>query len=71
MLDTNEIHYKNLVVTGMTGGSPADYRIALHLMETGRINARAVVSDVFAMNDLKKAYEAAMSGNSMKVVIKG
>jgi L-iditol 2-dehydrogenase len=70
-LDTNEIHYKNLVVTGMTGGSPSDYRIALRLMETGRINARAVVSDVFAMNDLKKAYEAAMSGNSMKVVIKG
>ena len=29
MLDTNEIHYNNLVVTGMTGGSPRDYRIAL------------------------------------------
>jgi len=71
MLDTNDIHYKNLVVTGMTGGSPRDYRIALRLMETGRIKARAVVSDAFAMKDLKKAYEAAMSGNSMKVVVKG
>jgi L-iditol 2-dehydrogenase len=71
MLDTNEIHYKNLIVTGITGGSPRDYRIALGLMETRRINARAVVSDVFAMNDLKKAYEAAMSGNRMKIVVKG
>jgi L-iditol 2-dehydrogenase len=70
-LDTNEIHYKNLIVTGMTGGSPRDYRIALRLMEAGRINARAVVSDVFAMKDLKKAYEAAMSGNKMKIVVKG
>ena len=35
-LDTNAIHYKNLVVTGMTGGSPRDYRDALKLIETRR-----------------------------------
>jgi L-iditol 2-dehydrogenase len=70
-LDTNQIHYKNLVVTGMTGGSPRDYRIALRLMESGKVRTRAVVSDVFAMKDLEKAYEAAISGNGLKVVLKG
>ena len=70
-LDTNQIHYKNLIVTGMTGGSPRDYRIALRLMETGKVKARNIVSDVFAMKDLEKAYQAAMSGKGLKVVLKG
>ena len=69
-LDTNEIHYKNLDVTGMTGGSPRDYRIALRLMESEKVKVREVVSDVFTMKDLAKAYEVAMLGKGMKVVIK-
>ena len=37
-LDVNIIHYKNLVVTGMTGGAPRDYRTALNLIESGRLD---------------------------------
>lgn len=70
-LDTNQIHYKNLDITGMTGGSPRDYRVALRLMESGKVRARDVVSDVFAMEDLKKAYDVALSGKGLKVVLKG
>ena len=33
-LDTNRIHYKNLFVTGTTGGSVEDYRIALRLVQS-------------------------------------
>jgi L-iditol 2-dehydrogenase len=31
-LDSNAIHYGNLIVTGTTGGSALDYRIALRLL---------------------------------------
>lgn len=68
-LDTNAIHYKNLIVTGMTGGSPQDYRTALKLIESGRVDVRRIISDVFPINEVRKAYEVALSGRGMKVVM--
>ena len=38
-MDTNLIHYKNLYVTGSTGGSIADYRLALRLVQSRRLAA--------------------------------
>ena len=68
-LNTNAIHYKNLVVTGMTGGAPQDYRTALKLIESGRIAVRKIVSHVFALREVGRAYEVALSGEGMKVVM--
>jgi L-iditol 2-dehydrogenase len=68
-LDTNAIHYKNLVVTGMTGGSPRDYRDALKLIETRRVDVRRIISDVFPMQQMSAAYERAVSGQGMKIVV--
>jgi L-iditol 2-dehydrogenase len=68
-LNTNAIHYKNLVVTGMTGGAPQDYRTALKLIESGRIDVRKIVSHVFALHEVGRAYEVALSGTGMKIVM--
>ena len=46
-LDTNAIHYGNLIVTGTTGGSVEDYRIALRLVAGKRVDLTRVVSHVF------------------------
>ncbi|MHB9036421.1 MAG: zinc-dependent dehydrogenase [Armatimonadota bacterium] len=68
-LDTNLIHYKNLVVTGVTGGSPYDFRLAARLIETKRIDAKSVVSHRFATGDMAKAFDVSMNGETMKVII--
>lgn len=68
-LDTNPIHYKNLVVTGMTGGCASDYATALRLIAERKINIAAVVSDVFPLSRIEDAYAAALSGKRMKVVL--
>ena len=68
-LDTNRIHYRSLLVTGMTGGSPEDYRTALKLIEAGRVDVARVISHVFSVRDLSKAYDVALSGDGMKVVL--
>lgn len=68
-LDTNAIHYKNLIVTGMTGGSPQDYQAALRLIEARRVDVTQVTSHVFAIDEVGKAYEVALSGKGMKVVM--
>lgn len=68
-LNTNAIHYKNLIVTGMTGGTPQDYRMALKLVESRRVDVRQIVSHVFSLREIGQAYEVALSGAGMKIVM--
>ena len=67
--DTNLIHYRQLVVTGVTGGAPRDFRAALALIGAGRVPVDRVVSHRFPLLDLAAAYQAAMGGDAMKVVL--
>ena len=67
-LDTNLIHYKNLYVTGSTGGSIADYRLALRLVQSRRLDLESLVSDRFALDQLEAGYRTALAGAVGKVV---
>lgn len=68
-LDTNAIHYRNLTVTGTTGGSAADYRTALQLVAGQRVDLLKIVSNTFALGDLQAAYATALAGAAGKVVL--
>lgn len=68
-LDTNAIHYGNFHVTGSTGGSVEDYRIAMRLVAGKRIDLGRVVSDVFRLDELRQAYDAALAGSEGKIVL--
>jgi L-iditol 2-dehydrogenase len=68
-LDTNAIHYGNFLVTGSTGGSVQDYRIALRLVAGKRVDLTRVISDTFPLAELKQAYETALAGPAGKVVL--
>jgi L-iditol 2-dehydrogenase len=67
--DTNLIHYRQLIVTGVTGGSPRDFRAAMRLVATGRIPIDRVVSHRFARADMTQAFDVALKGEAMKVVL--
>jgi len=68
-LDTNAIHYRQLVVTGVTGGSPRDFHAALRLLTSARLPVERVISHRFPMGELGKAFETALGGDTMKVVL--
>ncbi len=68
-LDTNAIHYGNFLVTGSTGGSVQDYRIALRLVAGKRVDLTRIISHTFPMSELKQAYETALAGPAGKVVL--
>jgi len=70
-LDTNLIHYRNLLVTGTTGGSPRDYRAALELIQSRRVPVAKIVSDILPIRDLARAYQLALSGQRLKIVLDG
>jgi threonine dehydrogenase-like Zn-dependent dehydrogenase len=68
-LDSNAIHYGNLIVTGTTGGSALDYRIALRLLAGQRVDLTAVISNVYSLSELDTAYRTAVAGAAGKVVL--
>lgn len=70
-LNVNKVHYRNLIVTGTTGGPPVAYRRAMSLIAGGAVDLRLIVSHVFPRSRMKEAFEAAMNGLSLKVVITG
>jgi L-iditol 2-dehydrogenase len=68
-LDTDAIHYKSLSITGTTGGTPRDYRAALNLIASRRLPLRGIISHVLPIQEVGKAYDTALSGRALKVVM--
>jgi L-iditol 2-dehydrogenase len=68
-LDTNLIHYKELVVTGTTANTTEDCRRALELVLDGSIDTAALVSESYPLGAADAALADAGSGETLKVVI--
>jgi L-iditol 2-dehydrogenase len=68
-LDTNLIHYKELVVTGTTANTNEDCRRAVALITEGRIDTAALIGARVPLAEAERAFEAARGGRVMKVVI--
>ena len=68
-LNTNTIHYKNLIVTGSTRSSLAQYRKSLALVEEGVLDISPLVTDRFDLKDIVPALEYAAAGKGIKSII--
>ena len=68
-LDTNLIHYRELLVTGTTANTTPDCREALELVVSGRVDTAALIGDREPLDAAADAFAAARSGELLKVVI--
>lgn len=68
-LDTNLVHYKELVLTGTTACTTADCREALDLVLSGAVRTDSLVSERYELERATDAFGAARSGTALKVVI--
>lgn len=68
-VEANLIHYKELEVTGSANSRRADYQIALQLIESGRINVEAMVTDRFPLRLAHAALDKAASGEGIKIAV--
>ena len=68
-LDTNLIHYKELVVTATTASTNEECRAALDLIVEGRVDAGSLVEARFDLASAAAAFELAASGRAMKVLV--
>jgi L-iditol 2-dehydrogenase len=68
-LDTNLIHYRELIVTGTTANTNADCREALDLVLSGQVDTAALIGERKPLDGAEDAFAAARSGELLKVVI--
>ena len=68
-LDSNRVHYKELIVTGTTACSTADCRQAAELVNTGVVDLSDLVSRRFPLREAVAAFAAAEDRQSLKIVL--
>lgn len=69
LLDTNLIHYRELVVTGTTACSTADCWQAAEIVNSRRVDLSDLISARFPLHAALDAFTSAESGKALKVVI--
>ena len=69
--DAFEVINPELTLIGTTGYSARDFRAALHLIGSGRVRAREMVSHVLPLADIQRGFELAetKSDRAIKVVV--
>lgn len=67
--NSNQVHYKELVITGTTACSTADCWQAAQIINSGLVDLSDVVSQRFPLKDAVIAFAAAEDRKSLKVVL--
>ena len=67
---SNDIHYKEASITGSHGSTPKQHAQALKMISDGSINLNPLITHSFKLADIEEAYQLAMSGRCLKIVIK-
>ncbi len=68
-LDTNRVHYRQLLLTGTTGQTVAQYRRALRLLPRLRPHLERLVTDRRSLEEVGAAMEAVAARRSLKTVL--
>ncbi|WP_020618061.1 alcohol dehydrogenase catalytic domain-containing protein [Paenibacillus daejeonensis] len=68
-LNTNAIHYKQLMVTGSTKANTAHFRQTLQFLASGLIDAAPLISQTYSIDQFDEALAHAMSSQGIKTLI--
>jgi L-iditol 2-dehydrogenase len=68
-LDTNQIHYKQLQVSGTTRSGHDHYRKTLDFISKGIVDVDPLVTDRYGIDDIQKAFDSAASQRGLKQAI--
>lgn len=68
-IDTNALHYRQLVLTGTTGSSVSQYRRTVALIASGRLNLTPLISLRIPLDDVDDAFRRARDREVLKVVV--
>jgi L-iditol 2-dehydrogenase len=68
-VEANEIHYKQVQITGTSNTRRADYETALRLIESGKVETASLITHRFGVADVGAAIEASRTSDAIKVAL--
>jgi L-iditol 2-dehydrogenase len=68
-LDGNRIHYGQIEVIGAFSYHPRFHKLSLRLLADGKLPAALLITHTFELDEINQAYQTAMSGEALKVII--
>ncbi len=68
-LQSNLIHYKELLLTGSHGSAPRHHRLALELLATRTVPPDGYITHTFPLEQIVEAFAVAEGHDGMKVVV--
>ncbi len=68
-LDSNVIHYRELIVTGSHGSVPRQHQAALGLLAVGAVDAKNLITHTTSLDDIHRAFDLVESRAGMKVIV--
>ncbi len=69
-IDSNIIHYKNIVILGSNGSTPKHHKTAVDMVLNKKIILKDLISKTFSLDKAKEAIDEAQNNkNNLKVVI--
>ena len=68
-LDSNLVHYKELVITGTTGSSNSNCRRAAEIITSGKVDLSQIVHERFPLSQAHEAFTSANDRRSLKIVL--
>jgi L-iditol 2-dehydrogenase len=69
-LDPNDVHYREIWITGSSDYTRAEFCQSLALVEQGVLRLDALITDVLPLTDIAAALDAVRSGQGLKVMVR-
>ena len=67
---TNELHYRELTLTGSHGSTPIQHATAIKIIKENKSFFQKLITHRFSLDEISKAFELASSGEGIKILIK-
>ncbi|MCJ7536576.1 MAG: alcohol dehydrogenase catalytic domain-containing protein [Anaerolineales bacterium] len=68
-MNSNMVHYKELLVTGTTASSTQNCQRAAEIVKSGRIDLSSLIEARFPLSEAEQAFSKADSGEALKVIL--
>jgi len=68
-IDTNQIHYHELYVTGSTRSSIAQFRKTLEFVSQGLLPVKSMITDTYKLADILTAFDNAAAAKGIKHIV--
>ena len=69
-IDTNLVHYRELILTGSTRSSIAQFRKVVEFVAQGLLDTKSVITHRYELKDILTAFDNARAAKGIKHVVR-